>query len=302
MKRLVRYVLSLGIASVAVMGAALGCDPKPGSPCTEKQGRCADKTSMIICNGEKWVLEPCRGPRGCYSELGAQSCDHDVVVAGDACVGRDEDQSGCSEDGKTYLECDGSTFVPVSACRGPGGCYRREGSTGRTCDGNTFEVGDRCRASSAERNYRCSVDRKAKLRCIDGKAAMDEPCLGPKGCFIENDALMCDNSVGKVGDPCSGDGRMACTNASGIESVTCKDGRWGAGPPCRGPIGCFVGDNLRVVCDRSRGEVGDPCDGGAACSVDEKAILSCEGGKLVKVKDCRNGCELDGATNKIRCK
>jgi hypothetical protein len=96
----------------------------------EGNSRCkSGGRERIVCRGGKYVVEPCRGRRGCYSSAGSHGCDQSVAVDGDACFGA---SSACSADGKRVLVCRVGRFEETARCDGKGGCTVLAGQL--TCD------------------------------------------------------------------------------------------------------------------------------------------------------------------------
>jgi hypothetical protein len=152
--------------------AALGCGkPKAGDTCTKGKAACQDDKTELICQGGKFIVAPCKGPKGCAVTGDTLHCDISGNVAGDLCSTDDEGNSACTSDGKQMVSCEKGKYT-VTPCRGPAGCKTNK------CDVSLAQAGDPCSGGG----YTCSVDRKAVLQCKDGKAVVDETCSGGKQC------------------------------------------------------------------------------------------------------------------------
>jgi hypothetical protein len=101
----------------------------------EGNSRCSvDGRQRIVCRGGKYVVEPCRGRRGCHATGGTHRCDQSLAVDGDACTGS---ASACAADGKRVLTCKAGRFEEAARCEGKGGCTVLDGQL--TCDQKTGE-------------------------------------------------------------------------------------------------------------------------------------------------------------------
>lgn len=143
------------------------------------------------------------------------------------------------------------------------------------------------------------------LVCREGRW-LAVPCRGPGGC---KESGRCDQDLAQEGDPCletsaSASEDHACSTDRKT-TLTCREGRFVAGRPCRGPKGC---SSATVKCDQTVAESGDACDKGSAsfgaCSVDGRSLLKCEDakpdppgqarGRFTLSRECptRGGCKM----------
>ncbi|MFZ5892784.1 MAG: hypothetical protein ACOY0T_17120 [Myxococcota bacterium] len=207
--------------------------------------------------------------------------------AGDSCNGS---QVRCI-DKQRALECIQGTFAEVQ-CLGTNGCV----DVAKTCDRSKAVAGEACEGEWAA----CSKDSKQFLECKGNKLTATSSCGGPRGCYPSGAReLRCDTSRSNPGDMCSGEN--ASCSMDGKEMLRCRDGKFVADAPCRGPSGCRESSD-KINCDQTFGQAGDKCEGsGAACEVGGKALLECKGNKLEHSKVCRGeeGCRVIGPN--VRC-
>ncbi len=156
------------------------------------------------------------------------------------------------------------------------------------------KAGDSC---STQDQADCKDDRSI-VTCDDGKF-VEFPCNGPAGCKKEGVLIKCDESLGKVGDPCATANTLACAT-DGSAQLACTDRKWVLSRDCRGPNKCAA-EGLYVKCDQTVAKVGDSCDDtAAACSVDGKSVLECADKKHAVKQKCDTSCEIDGKV--VQCK
>lgn len=150
-------------------------------------------------------------------------------------------------------------------------------------------VGSSCGKGDA----RC-LDPSTVLVCQEGEY-IAAPCRGPQGCVLTARGTLCDVTGNAAGDACSRDDEGSATCANPETLLTCRGGRYEVSR-CGGPKGCSV-EGASAVCDATVAAKDDVCRPGArACSQDGKAVLACEGGKLVPARHCRGkqGCTVKG--------
>jgi hypothetical protein len=196
---------------------------------------------------------------------------------GDKCTGAGE----CEGRDKALL-CGLSSKYVSATCKGPDGCT----SSPFRCDFRENGLGEPCSDGSSSHPMHCTADKKARVRCVDGKVDRDE-CDGPGGCYSKTETTMgCDRAL-KVGGACGVDGEWC--SSDGKDWLTCKGGKLAIAAKCRGPGGCKpFGD--AVACDVSIAEVADECMGsGRACSLDGTRVLSCAAGKFQLETTCAKG-------------
>lgn len=139
----------------------------------------------------------------------------------------------------------------------------------------------------------CKFEDEGKTICADATKALvcdasrlvPIACLGPGGCSEKN-AIVCDATVGREGEPCAARGQyessILCSEDK-KKRLECRAGRFVVHSLCRGPKGCDrANTNVLTSCNRAIAQVGDPCnmhehdaDDRRACSVDGKLVLAC---------------------------
>lgn len=281
--------LSLLVPFTALLLSA--CTPEVGGSCSDGDVTCKDANTKLFCKDGKYVAMACKGEEGCKEKDGTLTCDISGNADGDVCAKANEGKGRCSPDGKSQVLCLDEK-VAVIPCRGENGC-ETNGDTS-TCDRSIAKVDERCRNTGKA----CSDDKKQMLRCEEDKYIVDSECRGEKGCRVEGSKVICDQSVGLAGDPCTSG--SACS-ADGKQMLSCQDGKLALQTHCRGENGCRR-DGSKIRCDQTHAEEGDKCSGeGAACSVDKKAMLDCKDGTFIKSKDCRfKDCSVE--EGKIYCR
>jgi hypothetical protein len=171
-------------------GHSISCDysyANVSDPCDVNDSACStDRKAELSCVGGKFVVSnTCRGPGGCKetpeNDGFTLSCDDHVAKVGDPCK---HDDWACSTNFKALLRCEGTRFALKSPCRGPKACRvipnRVSDTTTISCDGNVADVGDPCDADHTA----CRADRKALLRCRNGRFYSAQACR--QGCVITN--------------------------------------------------------------------------------------------------------------------
>jgi hypothetical protein len=197
-------------------------------------------------------------------------------------------------DANTSLVCSEGRLVTVP-CRGASGCS--ENSESVRCDSTVASKGDRC----DEGTFSCSVDAKARLRCVNGRFEPESACLGDDGCTVAGQVTNCDTSKAESGADCDKDGTLACS-IDGAKMLVCQGKTWVDGSGCR--KGCRRIGNAQtgmVECEEELGTLRGPCspDGALACEKNGKALLSCEQGRYELKKQCEAGCVAAGFT--VQC-
>lgn len=215
----------------------------------------------------------------------ARSLVFAVVVLLAACKPKPGDK--CAEPGvcfdrQTALLCGANGRYEAAACKGPDGCT--EGPL--RCDFRGNAHGERCVDLADGHPMQCTADKKARVRCSEGKVDRDE-CDGPKGCYSKTATTTACDRAYKAGAACSVDGDW-CSNDN-LEWLKCRDKKMFVAARCRGPLRCTSLTDA-IACDTSVGEPNDPCVGeGKSCSVDGKAVLACKGASLVVDTSCAEG-------------
>jgi hypothetical protein len=284
------------VAALVALSFVGGCKwleklgPKEGDRCAGSGAVCRGNAAALVCHGGKYVETACAGPQGCSVKGDLLKCDFSGDEDGARCAAEWDDQAVCGGT-KRFVRCkDGK--ISAMSCRGPNGC-KSDGENVR-CDMTIAVEGDPCSEDAA---VACTADQKSMLSCVKGKMTGAQPCRGPAGCHPgkEKDEIVCDNSLGVAGDPCTSGG--VCS-VDGTSLLDCKEGKLALAHVCRKGRCEDLGDTVRCSMD-GLAEVGDPCDGlVGACSVDEKAVLVCHEGKFVVKRAC--ACLHEG--DEIRCR
>ena len=262
-----------------------------GSPCSGKVGLCKDDSHALICNEGKYALASCRGPQGCKVAGKEMTCDSSLNSEDDTCPAVWEGTGSCRGTGK-WVSCQDGHYT-VLDCRGKKGC-QQTGKTS-TCDQSVVDEGDAC---SEDDTASCSESASEQLTCKKGKMGSPIPCRGPLKCHVSDDGKknLCDQSLVKEGDACTGDGG-ACSLDGGA-TMHCTNGKYVASHVCRGG-GCATKDTVVACADMGLAEPGDPCHGEvAACSVDHKSFLDCKSGKFAVTRKCN--CATENGS--VQCK
>lgn len=208
---------------------------------------------------------------------------------GDSC---EEGAIACVDE-HNKLSCEDGKFV-ASPCRGENGCQVEDGLL--TCDISGNAAGDPC-SKADEGHAACAPDGTHALRCHEGRL-VKEPCHGPKGCEQSASGPACDHSVAEENQPCgpAARNRSACS-LDNTHALICKEGKFVAEYPCRGPKGCRLTDG-RPTCDRSVAAEGESCGrlpkNSKSCSADGKAVLVCQVDQFVMFRPCPGpkGCQV----------
>lgn len=222
-----RRRIAVTIACAALLAAA--CGKREGGSCKGAESACVDKAAALACHDGKLVKVSCSGPAGCANYGEHASCDTSVANAGDPCMGED-DEYACSPDKKRALTCKGGSFSLHLACRGKGGCAVSGHHV--TCDASIAVVGDPCKTAGA---LACAEDKKHLLACKLGKFELHRYCRGAGGCFLDDDAPSCDETLALGGDPCRVPGQVACS-VDGQAELICEGGVFTRSRACKG--GC----------------------------------------------------------------
>jgi hypothetical protein len=205
------------LAAALVVLTTAGCKPTAGSPCKGVGSTCSNKTTALACRGGVFAAVSCAGPLACSKFEDHANCDTSLAVAGDACMGED-DEYACSPDRKHAVVCKSGRFEPYLECRGGGGCSM----LGRTpsCDTSVAAKGDPCNLQGA---VACTADQKQMVICRDGRFALYRECRGQYGCFLREATPSCDETVSMVGDPCGLPGQVVCS-VDGRTELVCQGG------------------------------------------------------------------------------
>lgn len=212
-KRPIVVVLTLSIASTLTAA----CGKKAGGSCKGTESTCSDKKTALACRGGAFVEVACSGPLGCSKYEDHANCDTSVAVAGDACLGED-DEYACSPDRGRAVKCEGGKFAPWLECRGKAGCTTRGHAV--SCDTSIAEIGDACKVQGA---FACGGDRKHMVVCRDGRFTLYRQCRGERGCDDKGEAPTCDLTLALAGDPCEIPGQLACA-VDGKSELVCQGG------------------------------------------------------------------------------
>jgi hypothetical protein len=186
--------------------------------------------------------------RGAFRALLGLSCVVTALLVVAACDDKGAPGDPCKPtdaqclDPHTELACESGVLV-AAPCKGPKGC--RETGQELLCDFSENEAGDRC-ARSDEGAAQCRPSHTERIRCTGG-AYVIEPCRGDDGCHTAAGKVLCDQSRGKAGEPCSGK-THACT-MDGKALLECADGRFQQSAACPGEGGCAIGAGA-VQCDQ----------------------------------------------------
>jgi hypothetical protein len=151
----------------------------------------------------------------------------------------------CTHDGTTRLQCRAGVYEVASVCKGPKGCTTA--SAKATCDDSIGDVGDRCVHLPTDSNYACTTDGRVEVECSSGgRFETSNSCRGPKGCYIANDLVYCDQSLAREGDPCRPVDNHSCSEDAGSELKCSAERRWTHQRDCP-RSGCRIANN-EVYC------------------------------------------------------
>jgi hypothetical protein len=241
-------VVETRLLCLFTLGLAMaGCTKKAGDPCKKGQLACADKTTGLFCEDEKFAPMPCGGPAGCAKNGANVSCDNSTAKEGDVC--NEPDDAACSVEKNSALQCKSGKFVFVEACKGPNGCQYKNDKI--YCDNDISDLGDPC---IAEGDLACSADLKSLLQCEGGSFKAVNACRGPRACAVHEHpeqgkvSFDCDDSVAEVNDPCDQNGEEACT-ADKRMLLQCRNNHVAFEKNCHGPGGCSRDATNKVTCD-----------------------------------------------------
>lgn len=154
-----------------------------------------------------------------------------------------EDSGKCGDDGKTFYKCKSGHFELSAQCKGDNGCYH-DGSLIR-CDESKANVGDACGVDG----HACSLDGKIELVCKNGLYSESATCPGPNGCVVVGKTISCDGKEMKIGAPCTGSNGVC--GEGHTTRLKCQSGELVLDQDCRGPKGCYSGDDRKLHCDQS---------------------------------------------------
>ncbi len=226
------------VARVLVVVVALGafvalaaCKPKAGGTCKKEDARvCADPSTLLHCEGGKYVALACGG--GCKNDdcVWAEAKDDEECRVGGRAF------PVCSSDGKRRLECI-QLRHPVlmqEICQGSRGCHREGADV--VCD--KPRAGEPCTAPPAAA---CNEQEHQLLRCTNGTWTVERPCRWQ--CFEQLSLPpVCDVSKSAEGDPCwsEEEGRVVC----GVDETVmlrCTHGRYVHSDSCPAGKKCWNG-------------------------------------------------------------
>src|ERR1019366_32663 len=177
MNRVSRSLAAVSI--VLFVGVFAGCKPrKVGDKCVAGQDSCSDKSSALTCGSDgKFYAMSCRGPAGCVASGSEISCDDSIAQENDGC---DEDQeTACSGDKKSVVQCKDHKFAISETCKGTGGCTVKDDKI--TCDNDVSDIGDPCHF---EGDYACTTDKTFVVKCVGSKMIKLNSCRGEKACRV----------------------------------------------------------------------------------------------------------------------
>jgi hypothetical protein len=227
-----------------------GLKPTPGAPCMigNNKFQCMDPVNAMLCQNGKWVNMPCRGPRGCSGAGAGQTCDDDLAQPGEACMmAVSGDNLACGTGKVDELTCVAGTWKITRTCKGPKKCTI-SGSV-LSCDDSMGDVGDPCAVESGDDNYGCSTDKKIEVVC-DAASSKFQPsntCRGPKGCWIDNNRVYCDQNMARIGDKCRPVDNHSCSEDSTQELKCSPQFTWTKQHDCK-HSGCKI-KNSEVYCE-----------------------------------------------------
>lgn len=258
-------------AALAFAVLSVAACAKPGDPCTDSPGSCADKKGHLVCVNKTYVLETCKGAGGCNDEGKSLVCDNTIAAVDDGCG--HEGARACSADGTKELRCRGGKFSTEWSCKG--GCTLDANSNPKCTP--TGEVGDECRPDSIV----CDGAAKTELSCKDGKLAASRTCHGDLGCqTVPGGGVRCDKSVALEGESCREEGSGSC-DVTKKNVLVCQGGHYKSQLHCLGPLGCELPGNYSVRCDKSIVPENEACteESAVSCSTEGKQV-QCKDGKF----------------------
>jgi len=226
----VRALLARSLRSRVLLALCLAasCKPSAGSSCEKGEARCLDSQRELICQIDKFIETPCRGPGGCSTSEKGTSCDFSGNKPGDPCSTDDEGAATCAnQDG--MLACHAGRYE-LLPCRGTRGCVNADGRA--SCDTSLAEAGDPCHDANLKA---CSRDGSQVLSCQQGRMQRMYACRGKNGCGSSGGRLACDSSVAELGDLCDKklEGQaFACTPDSHAV-LLCKAGAFTLDESCK---------------------------------------------------------------------
>jgi hypothetical protein len=210
--------------------------------------QCTDPSAALLCRNGKWVNMPCRGPKGCTGSGSFQQCDDDLATAGEACMmAISGDNLACGIDKLSELTCVTGTWKLTRTCKGPKHCSIT--GTIINCDDTMGDVGDLCTVDQGDDNYGCSTDKKIEVVCdaATNKFQPSNTCRGPKGCWIENNRVFCDQAMARIGDKCRPVDNHSCSEDATQELKCSPQFTWIKQRDCK-HSGCKI-KSSEVYCD-----------------------------------------------------
>ncbi len=156
-----------------------------------------------------WGLSACASAPPSTPPVTLASAASAVPDDGGACSR--EGEATCSADRQAKLSCARGRWEVLSACRGPRACTGAGEAI--ACDDDLGDVGDACVTEAGSPvNFACSVDRRAMTECKANRFELALECLGPKGCYVADDLVHCDQSIARDGIACRLAGKAACSD------------------------------------------------------------------------------------------
>jgi hypothetical protein len=262
-------------ALIVLAVALVGCRARVGAGCDDTPGSCLDRTSRLICVDKRYVLETCRGQKGCNDDGKTLLCDNTKAAVGDGC-GHDGARA-CSIDGTEELRCREHKFAVEWNCRG--GCTLDSNDNPKCTP--VGEVGDSCRPDSIV----CDGAQTSQLACAAGKFSLQRTCHGALGCqTAPGGAVRCDRTIALEDEPCTEEGTGAC-DTTRKNVLVCTAGRFKTEQRCLGDLGCELPGNYSVRCDKSIVLPNEACDeeGALTCTTEGKQV-KCSGSQWVRDK------------------
>lgn len=145
---------------------------------------------------------------------------------GDPC----QTMMGRCDSATTYAFCD-TGMVKTIECKG--GCMNG------MCDTTMHTLGDPCTTSG---RVRCDpVVAQRALECKANVYVSFQTCHGPRGCFIESNALKCDITVNDF-CPAASEGKYSCDTGQADLVLKCVDGGYAEYQRCPSNSVCARGD------------------------------------------------------------
>jgi hypothetical protein len=255
------FALAAGTLSAAACSS--NKRDKVGQSCRDlgRATTCIDREHVLVCRGYSWHVDACRGPNGCSGAPDHAQCDARVADEGDGCGERGK--TTCTRDRKALLECNGSTFILASTCRGPNGCTPADSNTGTDAGSDTDTARSaHCDARLAREGDPCVVSR-TRMASSTISWVKDRALASHNGHLQPDQTAAC--SV-------DGNAELVCADGAFVLFKTCR----GGGNRGNGGKGCTIHDRDHVTCNDSIAAPGDPCRAQSkVCGADGRTSLAC---------------------------